>query len=216
MEIPGNCLPSHTKATPAPSYRPDWLRPWRLLAIWSVVIASILGAAIILQIGFALSEFGALESVPSVVSLSIVRKLGASAATSSVVFALVHWTHRYKPDQLQKCLRRGLVWGFSAGIVTLPIVIMVSLASSFGTGLVVYGIDWPTFSSAAAHTLMPVDFAVGLGTAIATGLFLTLVVGFVLPIFARLSWNLPAKLSATWAVLVAINVLFSAVAFALP
>lgn len=174
-----------------------------MMATWCALLGALSGFAMTIRFGSAFSRFGGLEYLPRLIWLSVVREWGASVATSAAVLALVTWAHRFDLDHLERCLRSVLLRGFFAAFVALPLVTLVALATSFVTGLGVYGIDWRTFSSASMQPLRPMDWVVGLESATIGATFTALTAWLFLPLLARSGWRLPAKLAVTWLWLVA-------------
>ncbi len=187
---------------PSPS---QWVRLWRLSVCWSVLLAALNGSLVTLQAGFALSPFGGFDWVPGIASLSIIRVLAAGAAGSGTVLALVHWAHGREPARLKQCLRSTLVHGFLGTVAMTSVSSLVALASSFGTGLAIYGIGWTTFCGGLQRIVTLADCIVGLGVATASGLILVPLVGFLLPSLARTNWSLAAKMLAIWLGLFVLN-----------
>lgn len=217
METESSYLQSQNPRAPAgPSCHPDWQRLWRLLAIWGAIVAAIFGAAVTLQVGVGLYKFGGSQYLPRVVALSIVREGGAGTTASAAVLALVNWSHHHRPTELRRFWRPAFLRGLLGVAIVFPIATTLALASSFGVGLSVYGIDWTTFSSGAARTVSSSDLAVGFAEAVVSGLVLVPLASFLLPTIARLAWNLPLKLAATWSGLFAIGVLSRAVLSRIP
>lgn len=185
--------------------RLDWARLWRLLARWSALLAVLSGVATTLQAGFGLSAFDGLEYLPRVTSLEIVRVLAGGAANAGTVLAIVQWAHPCESAQLRNSWRPTMIHGVLAIVVVSPVVALLALLSSFVVAAAAYGITWYAFLGGVQRTVTAGDCIFGLVETTVSGIVLVPLIGFLLPVLARMRWTLVTKMLVIWSSLFVVS-----------
>ncbi len=180
---------------------PSESRFWGAFGAWLLFLAGATGVATTLATAHALSSFGQLEQVPSVIALRNLHELGPSAVSSAAVFALITWGHLLGEKLLAERWHRGVVRASWAAIVGLPVAWLTVAVASFATTRAAYALSWQKCWSAANRFLGPMDFAIG-GAILAAELAAIFLLSFgSLPRLARSRWPLPLKIGVAWMVL---------------
>ena len=188
-----------------------WFGYWRKLALWTVIVSTVSGAAVTMVAAHGLSPFGGLEFVPRVVGLSITRELCARMAPSASALALVHWAHSVGIEQLQPELRRATGREVSGALFALPGVVVGAFISSLVVARFAYAIRCKTFVFGVLGTLAPLDPLVGVASTLVSACLLGLLLLPVLPILTRSRWPLFIKLALGWLCLCLFNGILSTV-----
>ncbi len=176
-----------------------------LLALWSTGLAALSGVAMTLKLGRLLVVFHAEGLLPLGVALSLVGVFGPGCASAAALLALVHWAQARAPLKRREVLPFALTRGLGGCVAALPLTVCIAMASAFVTGFAVFGVDGATFSAEAAKGLTPHDLAWSVTRAAASGLFLMLASGLLLPAFERRGWPLPVRLLVAGGIAVAVN-----------
>jgi hypothetical protein len=180
---------------------PSESRFWRAFGAWLLFLAGATGVATTLVTAHALSSFGQLEQVPSVIALRNIRELGPSAVSSAALFALITWGHFMSEKLLAARWHRGVVRASLAAVVGLPVAWLSVAVASFATTRAAYALSWQKCWSAANRFLGPIDFAIG-GAILAAELAAIFLLSFgSLPRLARSRCPLPLKIGLAWIVL---------------
>jgi len=175
----------------------DPCRFCRLYAISVLAFAGLVGAVSAAQMGLGLRQLGGNEYIMPAIALNAVRTLAPGVTGSALLVAFVLWAHPLPLEQLRAELAPLLKRAMLISVPGYLVAALVIMTSGLLVGRVALGVTW-SGSWPALHSVLPLDWGVGLlGALVDAGLIVFLAARYLPRLQAGRS-SLPLKLVLAW------------------
>ncbi|MES1189354.1 MAG: ABC transporter permease [Myxococcales bacterium] len=172
-------------------------RFYRVYVFAVLAFAALVGAVLVVQMGFGLQKFGGQEYILRVVALSCVRSVGPGVAGSALLLSFVVAAHPWPAAQLQAQLVGFVKRG---ALLTLP-GFALAVATALGVALVLchalFAVPWAA-GPAALGSVERNDWLAGTVSALADAALIAFLAWRYLPRLQAGRSSLPMKLVIAW------------------